>query len=186
LAVAQLRLRDAKLVAEALRCAREVGQKGWVEDLIAALSPDVRQQALSLEEKPRPGDELSGDLRVQATWQGAEHDLDLVILHPEGYRVSWLGAPTRAVISATDVLSVHREGLALRGAEAGQYAIEVVRSSATSGPVRGSLSLRVGKAERSIPFVLEGERTRVATARIRLEGRLVPVAGWVDGEPLGF
>jgi hypothetical protein len=186
LAVAQLRLRDAKLVAEALHCAREVGQKGWVEDLIAALSPDVRQQALSLEEKPRPGDELSGDLRVQATWQGAEHDLDLVILHPEGYRVSWLGAPTRAVISATDVLSVHREGLALRGAEAGQYAIEVVRSSATSGPVRGSLSLRVGKAERSIPFVLEGERTRVATARIRLEGRLVPVAGWVDGEPLGF
>jgi hypothetical protein len=180
LAVAQLRLRDARLVAEALRCAREVGQKGWVEDLIGALSPDVRQQALSLEEKPRPGDELSGDLRVQATWQGAEHDLDLVILHPEGYRVSWLGAPTRAVISATDVLSVHREGLALRGAEAGQYAIEVVRSSATPGPVRGSLSLRVGKTERTIPFVLEGERLRVATAKIRLEGRLVPVGGWSE------
>jgi tetratricopeptide (TPR) repeat protein len=178
LAVAQLQLRDAKLVAEALRCAREVGQKGWVEDLIAALSPDVRQRALSLEEKPRPSDELSGDLRVQATWQGAEHDLDLVILHPEGYRVSWLGAPTRAVISATDVLSVHREGLALRGAEAGQYAIEVVRSSATSGPVRGSLSLQVGKAQRTLPFVLEGERLRVATARIRLESRLVPVEGW--------
>jgi len=186
LAVAQLRLRDAKLVAEALRCAREVGQKSWVEDLIAALSPDVRQQALSLEEKPRLGDELAGDLRVQATWQGAEHDLDLVILHPEGYRVSWLGAPTRAVISATDVLSVHREGLALRGADAGQYAIEVVRSSATSGPVRGNLSLRVGETERSIPFVLEGERVRVATGRIRLEGRLVPVGGWVDQQSLGF
>jgi Mg-chelatase subunit ChlD/tetratricopeptide (TPR) repeat protein len=180
LAVAQLMLRDAKLVAEALRCARDVGQAGWAEDLRSALSPDVRQQVSRLETQPRPSEELSGDLRVEASWQGAEHDLDLVILHPHGYRVSWLGAPTRAVISATDVLSVHREGLALRGADAGQYAIEVVRSSPSSGAVHGNLQLYVGKTERSIPFVLDGERVRLATAQIRLSPRLVPIEGWVQ------
>jgi Mg-chelatase subunit ChlD len=180
LAVAQLMLNDAKLVADALRCARDIGQSGWVEDLSQALSPEVRQQVTRLDAQPKPSEELSGDLRVQASWQGAEHDLDLVLLHPHGFRVSWLGAPTRAVISASDVLSVHREGLALRGADAGQYAIEVVRSSRTTGPVHGSLQLFVGKTERTVPFVLEGARLRVATAQMRLVSRLVPIEGWVE------
>jgi len=180
IAVAQLMLRDAKLVADALRCARDIGQSAWVEELTSALSPEVRQQVTRLEAQPRPSDELAGDLRVRASWQGAEHDLDVVLLHPDGYRVSWLGAPTRAVISATEVLSVHREGLALRGADAGQYAIEVVRSSRTTGAVHGSLQLSVGKTERTIAFVLDGARLRVATAEIRLVPRLVPIEGWVD------
>src|SRR6185295_11069709 len=158
----------------------DVGQSGWVEDLTGALSPEVREQVSRLQARAQPSAELSGDLRVQASWQGAEHDLDLVLLHPHGYRVSWLGAPTRAVISATDVLSVHREGLALRGADPGEYALEIVRSSPATGPVRGSLQLSVGKTERTIPFVLEGERMRVATAEIRLRSRLVPLEDWVD------
>jgi hypothetical protein len=52
--------------------------------------------------------------------------------------------------------------------------------------VRGTLSLQVGKTERSIPFVLEGERARVATAQIRLVQRLVPIGGWVEQRPIGF
>ncbi|MEY2931382.1 MAG: hypothetical protein RL033_2131, partial [Pseudomonadota bacterium] len=178
LAVAQLMLRDAKLVSEALRCSRDVGQNGWAEDLLSALSPEVRQEVSRSEAQRSLGEELSGDLRVTATWQGSEHDLDLVILPPQGYRVSWLGAPTRAVISATDVLSVHREGLALRGAEPGQYAIEIVRSSPVGGSVSGNLDITVGHTQRTLPFVLDGQRLRVATAELRVVSRLEPVAGW--------
>ncbi len=178
LAVAQLMLRDAKLVAEALRCARDVGRSSWAEDLLAAVTAPVRAE-VERHGVARPSDELSGDLRVTATWQGAEHDLDLVILHPEGYRVSWLGAPTRSVISATDVLSVRREGLALRGADAGQYAIEVVRSSPAYERIYGELEILAGKETRRVPFTLEGDRLRVATAEIKLQSRLVPVETWM-------
>lgn len=179
LAVAQLMLRDAKLVAEAVRCARDVGRASWAEDLLAAVTSQVRFEAERQEAAARPNDELSGDLRVSATWQGAEHDLDLVMLHPEGFRVSWLGAPTRSVISATDVLSVRREGLALRGADAGQYAIEVVRSSPSFEAIHGTLEIVAGKETRSVPFTLDGDRLRVATAEIKLQSRLVPIEPWV-------
>ena len=101
-----------------------------------------------------------------------------MIVHPDGYRVSWLGAPTRAVISANDVLSVQREGLGLRGAKPGQYAIELVRSSASPGSIRGSVQLQVADAQRSVPFVLEGQRARVATITLRSEERLVPLDAW--------
>jgi hypothetical protein len=43
-----------------------------------------------------------------------------------------------------------------QGAEAGQYGIELVRSTPTSGAVRGSLELVVGKERRNVPFALEG------------------------------
>jgi hypothetical protein len=178
LAVAQLKLRDAKLVGEAIGCAREVGQARVADDLLAALEPGVRREVEQVVQRRRSSDDLSGDFRAVATWQGSEHDVDVVILNPEGYRVSWLGAPTRAVITANDVLSVHREALALRGAPPGQYAIEVTRSSSAPGPIRGSLQLMVADAERNVPFVVEGERARVATVTLRNETRLVPLESW--------
>jgi hypothetical protein len=178
LAVAQLMLRDPKLVSEAVGCSRDVGQSRTADDLLAALEPSVRSQVEQLLQKRRPSDQLSGDFRVQASWQGSEHDVDLVIIHPDGYRVSWLGAPTRAVISASDVLSVQREGLGLRGAEPGQYAIELVRSSPTPGTIRGSVQLSIANAQRTLPFELTGERTRLATVTLKNEARLVPLDAW--------
>jgi RNA polymerase sigma factor (sigma-70 family) len=178
LAVAQLMLQDAKLVAEAVGCAREVGQGRVADELLAALEPGVRREVDQLVQRRRTSDDLSGDFRVAASWQGSEHDVDVVILNPEGYRVSWLGAPTRAVITANDVLSVHREELALRGAPPGQYAIEVTRSSSAPGLIRGTLRLMVADAERDVPFVIEGERARVATVTLRNETRLVPLERW--------
>jgi hypothetical protein len=82
------------------------------------------------------------------------------------------------VITANDVLSTQREGLALRGAPPGQYAIEVTRSSSAQGPIRGNLLLSIANAERNVPFVIEGDRTRVATVTLRNEARLVPLHGW--------
>jgi hypothetical protein len=178
LAVAQLMLRDPKLVSEAVGCSREVGQSRSADALLAALEPSVRSQVEQLVQKRRVSDELSGDFRVQASWQGSEHDVDVVIVHPEGYRVSWLGAPTRAVISASDVLSVQRENLALRGAEPGQYAIELVRSSPAPGRIHGSVQLSIADARRNLPFVLEGERTRLALVTLKNEPRLVPLDAW--------
>jgi tetratricopeptide (TPR) repeat protein len=178
LAVAQLMLRDAKLVSEAIGCARDVGDDRTADELLGALESSVRNEVEQLARKRRSGDELSGDFRVQASWEGSEHDVDLVILDPAGFRVSWLGAPTRSVISAADVLSVHREALALRGASPGRYAIELVRSAGGSGPVRGTVSLRVGKNEQSTPFELDGDRTRVATVTLRNEAKLVPLQRW--------
>jgi Mg-chelatase subunit ChlD len=178
LGVAQLMLRDPKLVAQALGCAREVGQSGWVTDLLAALDPEVRREVLRRDALPRPSDELTGDFRILAKWQGTEHDLDLVIIHPEGYRVSWLGAPTASVISANDVLSLQQEGLALRGAPAGQYAIELVRSNGSHGTIYGNVDVDVGDSQRNVAFVMDGDRLRVATARISVKSRLVPLPGW--------
>jgi hypothetical protein len=178
LAVAQLMLRDAKLVSEAVGCAREVGQGRAADHLLAALEPNVRREVERLTERRRTSDELSGDFRVLASWQGAEHDVDVAILSPEGYRVSWLGAPTRAVITASDVLSQQREGIALRGAPPGEYVIELVRSSAAPGPIRGNVQLLIANAERIVPFAMDGERARLATVRLRNEPRLVPIEAW--------
>jgi hypothetical protein len=175
LAVAQLMLRDAKLVSEAVGCARDVGQGRVADDLLAAVEPGVRGEVERLAERRRTSDELSGDFRVLASWQGSEHDVDVAILSPDGHRVSWLGAPTRAVITASDVLSREREGLALRGAPPGEYAIELVRSSSAQGPIRGKVQLLIANAERTVPFALDGDRARVATVRLRNEARLVPI-----------
>jgi tetratricopeptide (TPR) repeat protein len=178
LAAAQLMLKDPKLVTEAIGCERDVGQNGTADELLSALEPGVRKEVEQLARRWRKADELSGDFRVQASWEGSAHDVDVVILDPEGHRVSWLGAPTRAVITANDVLSVHREGLALGGSSTGQYAIELVRSSPSQGPIRGSVAVQVSDAKRNIPFVLEGERARIATVTLRNEARLVPLDAW--------
>ncbi len=173
-AVAQITTTDPKLLTEAVRCARDTGQERLADELL--LSADDKTRLASerlLKSSKKDSDELSGDFRLEAEWDGAEHDLDLVIVHPDGFRVSWLGAPTRSVITATDVLSVHREGLALRGAKPGEYAIEVVRTDGSPGSVRGNVKLRVGKTTRDLPFVLDGERTRIASVKVAMKSRLV-------------
>jgi tetratricopeptide (TPR) repeat protein len=175
-AVAQIRPGDARLLSEALRCTRATGQDRLMADLGRAVTDNIRRSAEQmLNSTPSSEDALSGDFRLEADWSGAEDDLDLVLIHPDGYRVSWLGAPTRAVISATDVLSVHREGLALRGAEVGEYAVEVVRANPSASPVRGNLRLRVGSRTETIPFYLEGTRSRLARVKLRMQSSLVPL-----------
>src|SRR5262249_15491328 len=99
---------------------------------------------------------------------------DLSFLDKDGHRISWLGAPTRALISARDVLSTEREGLSLSGGAPGEYVVELVRS-AGFGRVRGELKLSVAGETRLIPFSFDGERQAVAVAEIRMQPRLVPL-----------
>ncbi len=117
MAIAELRAADPKLLADALRCARSGNGARWASDVLALVDEKTARQATSLASAAAVDDtRLLGDLRVEATWSD-DADLDLAILHPDGQRVSWLGAPTRELISARDVLDHGREGLSLSGAK---------------------------------------------------------------------
>jgi hypothetical protein len=176
-ALAELRPGDAKALAEAVECARENGESWLGERLLGAAEDKIRKTAerkLDRDGKKDKKDTLSGDLRLEAEFDGDDVDVDLSLLHPDGHRVSWLGAPTRSVITATDVTSTRREGLALRGAKPGEYVIEVVRGSG-SGPVSGTLSVKIAGTERKIPFDLAEDRRAVGILSVWMKSRLVPV-----------
>jgi tetratricopeptide (TPR) repeat protein len=183
LAVAQMHPSDLERVSAALRCTQSTGDAASFEDL-RSMAPAALRAKLDQALAKRPADDLiSGDFRLEASWEGGAaedaDDIDLVIVHPDGFRVSWLGAPTRAVISARDVLSTRHEALGLSGAKAGSYAIELVRNAAAEGTLRGTvtgdLKLTVGNQVRSLPFKLEGSRVRVATVDLSFTSRLVPI-----------
>ena len=175
LGIAEIRPGDATLLADAARCARENGESTLADELLANAETKVRERAEALLSRPRPDDsELKGDLRLEATWDSGA-DLDLALIDPDGHRVSWLGAPTRAVISARDVTGMSREGLALRGGKPGEYVVEIVRAKG-SGRARGELTVHAAGTTRRLPFVLDGERLSLALVKIGTREKLVPVA----------
>jgi hypothetical protein len=143
--------------------------------VLSAADPVTRRaaDALLLEPQADPS-ALIGDVMVQATWSGGD-DLDLALLPPDGYRVSWLGAPTRAIITARDALSTSKEGLALNGAVPGDYVVEITRPGGHRGVVRGSVDVNVAGERRTVPFVFDGASVRVALLKITTKSRLVPL-----------
>ena len=167
------------MLADALRCARALGDNReasrWASDALAQVDEQTAHLAESLSERPAADEaRLIGDLRAEASWSGGA-DLDIAILHPDGHRVSWLGAPTRELIAARDVLSPEHEGLSLSGAKPGVYAIEVVQNGESNGPVHGELTLTVAGDTRRIPFTLDEGRMTVAWAEIRIVEKLIPI-----------
>jgi hypothetical protein len=183
LAIAQLRGGDASLLAEAASCGRRTGESAMVEDMLAAADPRVKKAAEPLIVKfDKQSDELSGDIKLEATWFGGDQDLDIALIDPDGNRVSWLGAPTKAVISASDVVSTSREGLALRGGKAGEYVVEVVRGTNGGGPVRGEVVITVAGTKKTVPFTLTGTRETVGIAAVTIQSRLVPINTGFWGE----
>lgn len=173
LAAAQLHPKDAELLADAVFCGRRTGENAMVEDMLRSAEEKVRKAAETrLKNQKEQADRASGDVVITATWDGGV-DLDIGLIHPQGHRVSWLGAPTKALISAEDVTSTRREVLGLLGSPAGEYAVEVVRASG-EGPVRGELTIRAAGNTRKIPFVLDDNRQTVATMQIFFQSRLVP------------
>jgi hypothetical protein len=176
-----MRPKDSELLFEAVKCGRATGETRLVEQMLTDADETTRKQAdTRLQKTGNDEDTLRGELRLQATWEGGA-DLDLALIHPSGHRVSWLGAPTKAIISATDVTNTGKEGLAFFGSPSGEYVVEVVRASG-EGPVRGTLELSGPGDRRSIPFVLEGQRATVATLRVSFQSRLVPLSGgWGRG-----
>jgi hypothetical protein len=176
-AIAELRTADAAVLADAVRCSRQTSF-AWLGDaLLSAAGDVVRQKAQALLSKePTPIDTLRGDVRLEARWRSGT-DLDLALIDPDGHRVSWLGAPTRAVITARDVKSDHQEGLALSGAKPGDYAIEVTRASG-NGEVSGEVAVSVAGTNKTLPFTLVGDRVTLAVATVSMVPRLVPLESW--------
>lgn len=173
LTLAELLPDDVAELTSAVQCLEETGRSESIDELLAAAPPTVRARLTQRRAMPAAETRLVGDVRVSAEWSGGA-DLDLALLDEAGNRISWLGAPTRAVISATDVVSTAREGLALRGAAAGEYVVELVRTSGT-GPVSGTLIVQLGTATRRVPFLFDDTRATLGIARVRLSPQLVPL-----------
>jgi Mg-chelatase subunit ChlD len=174
IAIAEFRSSDAGLLSEAVRCTRALGDGALADELLANSDPKIRTAAETLLKTAAANDrELRGDLRLEATWSGGM-DLDLALVHPDGHRVSWLGAPTRSVITARDVASTNSEGLALNNAQAGEYVIEVVRTSG-SGRAVGEVVVTAAGTTRRVPFTFNGTRASVAVASIKVRQVLVPL-----------
>jgi tetratricopeptide (TPR) repeat protein len=176
-ALAQLRERDAKLLAEAVYCARQTGEGVMAEDMLGAADSETRAKAeTELGKMKPPEDKLRGDLQLEASWQGGNSDLDLALLGPAGQRVSWLGAPGKGQLSAVDVTSLSHEGLGLLGSDAGDWVIELTRVSG-EGLASGTLSVNAAGTRQQIPFTFSpGERRKtLGIANIRWQSRLVPL-----------
>lgn len=170
-ALAEFRPDDARVLTEAVRCSQDTQDRVIGELLLQSAKDDVRARVEKLLASGHKDEMLSGDFRIEARWDG-DVDVDLSLLHPDGHRVSWLGAPTRSVITATDVLSLEREGLALRGATPGEYVVEVVRGEG-SGPVSGTLDITIGQRREKVRFTLDDARQAVGVARVSLTEHLV-------------
>jgi tetratricopeptide (TPR) repeat protein len=182
-AFAELHPGDAPRVVEAVRCARRNTQYELADELVAAADPKAAATIQKLLERPDPdGDGLHGDVRVEASWSGGDADLDLAIVDPRGQRVSWFGGPTRATLSARDAVSLGREALALRGAGAGEYVIEIERAAGDDDGriIHGEVTVTAVGTRQRIPFTLRGQHARVAIAQITLQSRLVPLGGGVQ------
>lgn len=174
IAIAELRAADPGLLADAVRCARETGDGAAADELLANAGATTSSAAQKLLAGPAPDDRaLKGDLRVEGTWSGGA-DLDLALVDPDGRRVSWLGAPTRGLISARDVVSTSTEALSLSGGKPGEYAIEVVRGDG-GGRASGELTITVAGTTRRVPFTIDGARVNVAVAKIDTRQVLVPL-----------
>jgi hypothetical protein len=57
----------------------------------------------------------------------------------------------------------------------GDYVVEITRPKGRSGTVRGSLQISAAGDKRTVPFVLEGGRARVALIKVSSRSRLVPL-----------
>jgi Mg-chelatase subunit ChlD len=175
MALAEFRSSDDKALAEALRCLGDGDNAELSQELKATVADRILRGAEQLLQRPRVIDQLSGDLQLTATWQGSDVDVDLSLIDPDAHRISWLGAPTRAVITATNVTSHRQEGLALRGGKPGEYLLEVSRGDG-SGSVQGTIVVNVAGTQRQIPFTLDADRTSVGIIKITMVSRLVPLS----------
>ncbi len=185
LALADIAMSDAKLVADAVRCARSQGMLDLAGRIELDTTDKVRDAVTRLLVAPNPVQKpLTGDVQVSAEWTGGA-DLDVALIDAQGKRTSWMGSPGRATTTARDVTSQRNETLAVSALPQGNYVVEISRAASTgadaAASIRGEVTLRLGGDVRKIPFSLVGPRAEVGTVRVFFTSRLVPVDfgfGW--------
>ncbi|MFO0758993.1 MAG: VIT domain-containing protein [Byssovorax sp.] len=185
LALADMASGDARIVADAVRCARTQGLGDLATQLRLDAGDKVRDAIDRLLVAPAPAPAgLRGDVQISAEWSGGA-DLDLAIIDAQGKRSSWLGSGGKVLTSVRDATSTHTETLGLLGLPGGSFVVEIARAGggadASAVPIRGEVTLRLGGDVRKIPFTLSGPRAEIGTVRVSFTSRLVPVEGFGGG-----
>jgi len=178
IAIADMASDDAKLVAEAIRCANALGMTDLASLLRLDASTPVRTAIDKLLEQPAPvpNATVKGDIQATAEWTG-NVDLDIGLIDAQGRRTSWLGAGGKAQVSSRDATSTRSETIGLTNALTGSYVVEIARANGADAniPVRGEITLKLAGETRKVPFLLTGQRAEVGTMRVFFTSRLVPL-----------
>jgi hypothetical protein len=183
IALADMALSDAKLVAAAIGCARTQGLVDLASVLRFDTTDKVREAVDKLLAAPATiSPTARGDVQISAEWAGGG-DIDLALVDAQGKRTSWLGSPGKGTVSARDVKSSQRESLDVAGLGQGSYVVEVARTSSAdaSTPIRGEVTLRLAGETRKVAFNLTGARAEVGTVRVFFTSHLEPVGGFGGG-----
>jgi Flp pilus assembly protein TadD len=189
-AAAESRSSDAAKVAEAVRCERANGREAFAArmlDLVTDGGQRARAEALALGGGNDPLGSVRGEMVASATWDGGA-DLDLVLIDPNGVRISWQGG--RAGTAVSNPLGRGEESLGLsRLTTTGEWRLEVVRTGkqvagladddddGRDAAVRGSVTLTALGERRVLPFTLTGSRALIGRVVVTREEQLVPTSG---------
>ncbi|HUH01440.1 MAG TPA: VIT domain-containing protein, partial [Kofleriaceae bacterium] len=171
--VAELALEDAAAVGAAMRCNRALGRDDLAASLRAGMPDDKhRTRADAVAAQPETAEKASGELVIDATWQGAT-DLDLSIVTPRGTRLSWMGG--RDGLRVSGATAAGSELLALRKADKGNYLVEIsrVRPGDTT-PVTGKVTITLLGQRRVIDFGLTGDHAVIGRFNVKWSSRLEP------------
>ena len=174
IALAELRIDDAKAQGRAIRCAREEGWLGLAAALVAGVPESERDAAEQVALSPISLEAARGDLVVTGTWP-ASVDLDVALIDGEGRRLSWYSSTGRRGRGHSDSGSdaaVERAHFA--GLGAGTYALEVSRSDGSAEPVSGELALALpGGSSETLRFTTRAGRAEVGLVQVWFSSRLV-------------
>ncbi len=181
IAAAELRPADPDSVARAVLCERSRGRGAAAERWLAGLKDDatrtlVAAAAAKVDATATKPDTVNGDFVVTATWDGgADADLDVSILDPNGTRAAW--ASRAKGVRVDGATSKTRESLSLSSGGTGPFVVELVRASGGTGTVSGSLAIRALGVTQNVPFTIPSGTSRVQLARVdvRMDSNLVPV-----------
>jgi tetratricopeptide (TPR) repeat protein len=175
-AMAEIDTTNADRVGAAVRCERATGRSSMADVLLRSVREErTRERAARVAGEAATPLPSRGDLFLDASWSGGD-DVDLTLIAPDGSRISWMGGRTNVVATAPTASGT--ETLGLRSATAGNYLIEVSRTSATDRrPITGSIRVRVLDSTETIRFTLRGDREVVGRAIVRREQRMESVGG---------
>ena len=125
-AVASIKPDDADAVAAAYQCLAWLGKTDRADALVDRFGNEMTRARLRsrLETSEPVAADVRGDLRLEATWDRSAN-LDLVLVHPDGRRSTWMGGVTGTAAKYAD--DDRRETLGFRRLRTGTYRIELVR-----------------------------------------------------------
>jgi hypothetical protein len=187
-AAAETKPGDVTAVASALGCERGQGRSASEARWLGSMKDDATRARVSAAvAKLAPGvalsDTMSGDIAVDATWDGsAGVDLDVGIVDPSGRRLSWASAARN--VRASDCTRVAHEALAVTSGGTGPFLVEVVRADGASSerPLAGKLRITALGRTQIVPFVLTGTRAQVGRVNVGMDSRLEAITdGWTWG-----